>query len=57
MKSPSATARSPPGSDGLFRSSPSKAMVVELPASSALAVSAPRRTIVCASSKFVRPVL
>jgi len=36
---------------------PSKAIVVEPPASRELAVTAPSRTIVCASSKVVIPVL
>jgi hypothetical protein len=36
---------------------PSNAIVVEPPASSADAVEHPRRIIVRASSKFVRPVL
>ena len=51
------TGRSPPGSEGRFRSVPSKASVEEPPPSNADAVTAPSRTSVCASSKFVIPTL
>ena len=44
-------------SDGRLRSVPSNAIVVEPPLSSAMPVTAPRRTSACASSKFVSPTL
>ena len=51
------TGRSPPRSDGRLSSLPSKASEEEPPPSKAEPVTAPSRTIVCASSKFVIPTL
>src|SRR5918994_1494418 len=51
------TGRSPPRSDGRLSNLPSKASEDEPPPSNAEPVTAPSRTIVCASSKLVIPTL